>query len=260
MKKFHVVLLFILTCFILMGCNKEVKKEPKESYINTVSNITMSNKMDAHFNESDNTITAIKQVSDLPNGSFNEYLIEYLAVNDKNSMNMHDLKENCVKVWNDIKNSLSKFEDVNMNVIVKAIDKESQADIFIVKDGKVVYDAFQNAEKEQIELEKEKKESRIKYSKLINEIENKIPELKVEYISGSEKNNSKLLSISTNLLENIDSTYHVCAELVVKEETNMKNEGITDILITVYNNNKIQGLISFKLENGRYNADYNTVE
>lgn len=104
---------------------------------------------------------------------------------------------------------------------------------------------------EEKRIEELKKESQIKYSELINEIQSIYPEMKIDSIIDNS-DNSRTMTVYMNLLENVGSTEYECVELTVKKETIMKNAGITEIIFFIKNGEEDSGLLLFELENGEY--------
>ncbi|AYK27006.1 hypothetical protein [Clostridium beijerinckii] len=96
------------------------------------------------------------------------------------------------------------------------------------------------------------------YSKLINEIQNDYPNMRVTDILG--KDDKKSLLIDMNLLNNISETEEKACTLAVMKETRMKEVGISSISIALKDGNgKAQGILAFKLNNGQYKPYANII-
>ncbi|MBY6836898.1 hypothetical protein FDG50_05455 [Clostridium botulinum] len=95
------------------------------------------------------------------------------------------------------------------------------------------------------------------YQELINKIQLRIPEIKIQHLSGDEF--GKVLSTRVNLQHNLNSTYAIVSKLPVFFETDLKNAGISEISVIIVNNDgSSNGLIIFKLSNGEYKPTLNT--
>ena len=272
MQKILGGILSILILISSVGCEENLPTNAKEEYIKDITSLSKGD-FDFKYDETSNTLTATYLDYAIINGTLDEYVDKYVksdleARNNMLNNGLNGLKESCIKLWNTLKNNQKKYIDdsgIDINIIVKVIEKQSKKDVFIIKDGKVAYDIFDNAYKKekanQERLEIEGKESKIKYSKIIKEIESMFPQLKVEKILGdSSKDGEKTIYIDIDLLENIDSTLSVCAALVVKKETALKNEGISRVWISVNNKGENSGFLTFELENGTYKPWLNTVK
>jgi len=104
---------------------------------------------------------------------------------------------------------------------------------------------------------KEAEESKIKYAKLINDLETFMPEITITAVRDTQ--DARVMSINIDLLSNIDDTINKCTELAVKKETVMKNEGIEKLFILVHNGDKSPGIVWFELRNGSYELTLNTL-
>lgn len=149
-------------------------------------------------------------------------------------------------------------------------DNEKETFFDLIKNWNLQSEDFKSKyqnRKELLENEKDeylKKEydlSKEKYSTLINSIETDFTDMKVNYISeNTETGKEKTLDINMKLLNNGDLTKKKCVELTVEKETEMKNEGITNINIYIKNNNEHAGLIFFELRDGKYHPDVSQIK
>lgn len=111
---------------------------------------------------------------------------------------------------------------------------------------------------EEADFEKEREESLIEYSDMIEEIQADLPEMQINGVN-SEDDGTKTLSIRMDLLESKDATLYKIAELTTNKETLMNNNEITDIIISVYNQGEISGMVIFHNDYGEYNPTVNTL-
>lgn len=143
-----------------------------------------------------------------------------------------------------------------------AVNDDSAVDETVAQEGESEEaDDTEISEKtpeEEAALEKEQQESLITYAEMIEEIQNDIPELTVNYVvSGDDGRDT--MSISMPLLESKDATYYKMAELTATKETLMNNNGIDDITIFVYNGEENVGIVMFANEDGEFKPTVNTL-
>ena len=111
---------------------------------------------------------------------------------------------------------------------------------------------------EEIEADREKQESLVTYADLIASINELLPEMEISGITDSE-DGQRNIWINIELQESIDATLFMYSMLCVKKETEMKNAGITDITVFVYNQGESVGILMSKLEDGKYVPVLNTL-
>ncbi len=111
---------------------------------------------------------------------------------------------------------------------------------------------------EEEELIKEQQESLVVYAELIAEIEEDIPQIKVQHIT-KQKDGGKDMTVYMDLQESKDATYRVVATLASTKETLMNNNDITDITVFVQNQGETAGILIFQNENGSFNPVVNTL-
>ena len=114
---------------------------------------------------------------------------------------------------------------------------------------------------EEAALIKEQEESLTVYADMISEIQQDIPELKVNYIVNNSTG-GKDLSIDMNMQESKDATYYIAAKLTSIKETLLNLNEITDIIIMVrnpQNQEDCPGVLMFKNESGIFNPVVNTL-
>lgn len=108
-----------------------------------------------------------------------------------------------------------------------------------------------------VEYKKQSEENSKLYADFIKEVSENYKGMKVSSIGGKDK--QKTLNIDMLLLDNLDATYRQCTKLTLDKETRMKEIGINDIVIMVNNKSgENQGILSFKLDKGRYEPRINT--
>lgn len=111
----------------------------------------------------------------------------------------------------------------------------------------------QEATKSQWEINYEASKSEEIYKDLFEEIEKDFPEIDVKYVVNGT------MTLYIDLQENKDATYRILAELSVKKETLMKNNGIKEIMCYVENKGETEGIIKFRDEGGEYVPVLNTL-
>jgi len=160
-------------------------------------------------------------------------------------------------------------------VLEKAYKNFTGNDYTIFNDLNKKYDSMSDDQKKNIRinmerLKKEKddylEESKTQseqnkqlYSDLTQEIENSFPDMKVDLISGVDK--QKTIFITMRLLYNIDATERKCAELAVMKETRMKEVGISKIIIDVKDKNgDLHGSLFSELKDGKFIPTLDTIQ
>lgn len=136
-------------------------------------------------------------------------------------------------------NSMSEDQKKNIKTNVERIEKE--------KNDYLEESKTQSEQNKQL------------YSDLTQEIENSFPDMKVDLISGVDK--QKTIFITMKLLYNIDATERKCAELAVMKETRMKEIGISKIIVDVKDKNgDLHGSLFSELKNGKFTPTLDTIQ
>lgn len=140
------LILFIVICFIsvVVSYSIEVKTTGKQGYIDKMNELAQEQGIITEYNYEDNMITIINSI-EIYNDSFDEYLIKYLDSNeeDKARIDMKELKESCIELSESIIKAQDKFNDASMNVVVKVVAKNDNKNIYIIKNGEIEYDVFE---------------------------------------------------------------------------------------------------------------------
>ena len=124
-------------------------------------------------------------------------------------------------------------------------------------DNSEIFDK-ERTEEEEAALEKECQESLIIYADMISEIQADIPEITVKYVVNTDTG-GKEMCIYMPLLDSKDSTTYKMAELTTTKETLLNDNGITGITIFVQHNDKVEGIVMFENQNGRFEPVVNTL-
>lgn len=110
------------------------------------------------------------------NVTTDEYLNKYLNGDEKieeNIIGQNNLKDNLINICEEMIKERSKFSNVDIDITVKSIEQKSQKDIFIVKNGKLEYNIFENIEKQ---AKKVKEAKEIEEAKKAEEAKSKAKE------------------------------------------------------------------------------------
>lgn len=151
----------------------------------------------------------------------------------------YDLKNNELDIFKNIENKYDSLSSDERSIIKDNVERLRSERETIEENQQIIKDNMNT------------------YSDFIKEIEDNYPSMKVDDISGKDKN--KAIDIYMTLLNNLNATYSECNKLTLDKETKMKETGINKITIFINDKNgENQGIISFELKNGQYKQKINT--
>lgn len=207
----------------------------EEKYINSIIKSVQENKSNINikYDEKNNTLICTSNDFTVSNGTLDEYLDEYVKGNEKVVAEIENLKNSYTKLCNSLVQAQSKFYDVNMDVIVKCIEKKSGKDMFLIKNDNLEYDILENVEKLKVEKDKEIKETKNKSKEnQSSNIPKKIANLyKIKYgelLDATENNNVLIIKTkitpSMNNKLTIDQNGYNIEDLIVNQGADLYDE------------------------------------
>ena len=178
---------------------------PKRLYIYEMKKCAKDNDIDITYDEKNNTLIFSDNTFTISNGSLDEYLNKYINGNEmveQDIKNVRNLKDACMDLSKSILNAQSKFHNVNMDIIVKCIEKNSGKDMFIIKNDNLEYNILENVEKLKAEKEKDKKIEKAKNKpkeSILENIPKKAPSLEEvkfgKLLDATENNNVLIVKV-----------------------------------------------------------------
>lgn len=176
LKKMACVVLSLFVNLNFCACNNTVKsidndsvetnsrKEENtmnvdtEKYLNTIKELAENGGLLYEFNEEDKSIIITSSTITIIGGTFEEFMKQ--CSNKKEIPDdMNKVKDSMIDLCVSIENAKSKFgNDIEVNhIFVKVIERNCKKEFFVIKDGKIDYNAFEEARKSNSNIEKNNK-------------------------------------------------------------------------------------------------------